>query len=123
MRVVVVGAGPAGAALSHVMARNEIDVTLLERQTDFAREFRGEGLQGSGARAIAQLGLGAELAALPQTSPNRFEIYIGERRAVSVELGPLLGDAGVHFVSQPVGHGQTGSIGKEHGVLLKTERD
>jgi len=37
-----VGAGPAGAALAYLLARRGIDVTLLERQTDFAREFRGE---------------------------------------------------------------------------------
>ena len=43
----MVGAGPAGAALAYLLARRNIDVTLLERQTDFACEFRGEALQPS----------------------------------------------------------------------------
>src|ERR1051325_7239125 len=56
-RVVVVGAGPAGAALSYLLARRGISVTLVERHTDFAREFRGEGLMPSGAAALAEMGL------------------------------------------------------------------
>src|SRR5262249_32914952 len=64
---VVVGAGPAGAALAYVLARRGIEVTLLERHTDFAREFRGEALMPSGVDAITQMGLGAALDALPQT--------------------------------------------------------
>ncbi|WP_425160350.1 FAD-dependent oxidoreductase, partial [Candidatus Binatus sp.] len=39
---VIVGAGPAGALLAYLLARRGVAVTLLERQTDFSREFRGE---------------------------------------------------------------------------------
>jgi 2-polyprenyl-6-methoxyphenol hydroxylase-like FAD-dependent oxidoreductase len=38
-------------------------VTLLERQTDFAREFRGEALMPSGVDAFAQMGLPRRVAA------------------------------------------------------------
>jgi NADPH-dependent 2,4-dienoyl-CoA reductase/sulfur reductase-like enzyme len=50
--VVVAGAGPAGAALSFLLARRGARVTLIERQTDFAREFRGEVLMLSGIDAF-----------------------------------------------------------------------
>src|SRR5205807_8004836 len=40
--VVIAGAGPAGASLAYLLARRGLGVPLLERQTDFAREFRGE---------------------------------------------------------------------------------
>ena len=40
--VVIVGAGPAGASLAYLLSGRGIQVTLLERQRDFAREFRGE---------------------------------------------------------------------------------
>ena len=38
--VAIVGAGPGGATLAYLLARNHIDVTLLERHDDFEREFR-----------------------------------------------------------------------------------
>lgn len=66
-RVAVVGAGPAGAALAYLLARNGVSVTLLERHADFAREFRGEGLQPSGIDCLVQMGLAAQLAEVPQT--------------------------------------------------------
>jgi hypothetical protein len=55
-QVAVAGAGPAGAALSYLLARRGIDVVLLERQTDFAREFRGEALMSTGVEAVRQMG-------------------------------------------------------------------
>jgi len=48
MRVIVVGAGPAGAALALLLARAGCSVTLLERETEFGRVFRGEGLMPLG---------------------------------------------------------------------------
>ena len=49
--VVIVGAGPAGASLAYLLSRRGIEVTLLERQRDFTREFRGEILMPSGSEA------------------------------------------------------------------------
>ena len=52
--LIVVGAGPAGASLAYLLAARGVDVTLVERQRDFAREFRGEVLmpeRRGGARA------------------------------------------------------------------------
>ena len=46
--VLIIGAGPAGASLAFVLASRGIAVTLIERQRDFAREFRGEGPMPSG---------------------------------------------------------------------------
>ncbi|MGO9453052.1 MAG: FAD-dependent oxidoreductase [Candidatus Binataceae bacterium] len=100
-QVVIVGAGPAGAALAYLLARRNIDVTLLERQTDFAREFRGEALMPSGIDAFAQMGLGAQLAALPQTRITVVELYQGATHLGRFEFAPGLGDIGPHVVSQP----------------------
>jgi len=65
-RVVIVRADPAGAALAYLVARRSIEVTLVERQTDFAREFRGEALMPSGIDAFAQMGLTGQFDGLPQ---------------------------------------------------------
>src|SRR5437899_12060321 len=88
-QIVVVGAGPAGAALSYLLARRGIAVTLLERHTDFAREFRGEALMPSGVDAFAQMGLGAALDRLPQTHIRRLEVYRGARCLFRVSIDDL----------------------------------
>ncbi len=102
MQVAIVGAGPAGAALALLLARRGIGVVLIERQTDFAREFRGEGLMPGGVDALEQMGLGAALDALPQSRVERIEIYQSQRRLIEIDLGVLGGiAAGPRFVSQP----------------------
>jgi 2-polyprenyl-6-methoxyphenol hydroxylase-like FAD-dependent oxidoreductase len=77
--VIVVGAGPAGAALSYILARCGIDTLLLERHADFDREFRGEGVQASGLRCLEQMGLADDVAALPQTRVERLTLGIAGR--------------------------------------------
>ncbi len=102
MRVAIVGAGPAGAALALLFARRGIEVALIERQSDFAREFRGEGLMPSGVDALQQMGLGAELDALPQAAVSEISVWLGARRVLT--LGVADGPADMplpRFVSQP----------------------
>ena len=53
LRVLVVGAGPTGAALSLLLARSGVEVLLVEREEDFGRVFRGEALMPNGVDAIA----------------------------------------------------------------------
>ena len=102
MRVAIVGAGPAGAALAYLFARRGIEVTLVERQSDFAREFRGEGLMPGGVDALRQMGLGAELDALPQARMRRLEVYLNGRRELALELSDLPAETPMpRFVSQP----------------------
>src|SRR5437899_6839158 len=99
-QIVVVGAGPAGAALAYLLARRGIRVSLLERHTDFAREFRGEALMPSGVDAFAQMGLGGRLDGLPQTHVRRLEVYRGARCLFRLTLADL-GVDGPRMVSQP----------------------
>jgi 2-polyprenyl-6-methoxyphenol hydroxylase-like FAD-dependent oxidoreductase len=99
-RAVVVGAGLAGAALSYLLARRGIEVTLLERHTDFAREFRGEGLMPSGVAAFAEMGLAKALDALPQTRIAGLDVFRRSRRLLHVTPEEL-GGVGPRIVSQP----------------------
>lgn len=77
--VLIIGAGPAGAGLAHLLAHRGIDVTLLERQSDFAREFRGEVLMPSGIEALEQMGLAEAMSDVPSQSLSSVEIYINGR--------------------------------------------
>src|SRR5580700_5528152 len=99
-RVVIVGAGPAGMALAYLMARRGVGVTVLESHHDFARAFRGEGLQQSGIDAFRQMGLGDRLDRLPQVLLESLEIYRGGRLRIRTSPGNL-GREGVRLVSQP----------------------
>lgn len=55
--VVVVGGGVAGAALATVLAREGIDVVVLERQLRFTDQVRGENLHPWGVAEAQRLGL------------------------------------------------------------------
>jgi 2-polyprenyl-6-methoxyphenol hydroxylase-like FAD-dependent oxidoreductase len=102
MRVAIVGAGPAGAALAYLLARRGIGVTLVERQTNFAREFRGEGLMPGGVDALRQMGLAAQLDALPQSRMTRLEIFLNGRRELTLDLAALPAATALpRFVAQP----------------------
>ena len=97
--VLIIGAGPAGAALAFLLARRGIAVTLLEKHRDFARAFRGEGLQASGINALVQMGLGDKLAQLPQVSVKFIELHRGGRLRTRINTEQL--GFAAQFVSQP----------------------
>jgi 2-polyprenyl-6-methoxyphenol hydroxylase-like FAD-dependent oxidoreductase len=99
-RVVIVGAGPAGMALAYLLARRGIGVTVLETHHDFARAFRGEGLQRSGIDAFRQMGLGEQFDRLPHSEFRTIEFYFDGRLAVRADAAGL-GRAEVRAVPQP----------------------
>ncbi len=86
--VVIVGAGPAGASLAYLLARQAIDVTLIERRRDFDREFRGEVLMPSGIEAFAQMGLRDALETAPTCDVPAGEVYLNKRKVFGIELNP-----------------------------------
>jgi 2-polyprenyl-6-methoxyphenol hydroxylase-like FAD-dependent oxidoreductase len=88
-RAVVVGAGPAGALLAYLLARRGVAVTLLERQTDFSREFRGEVLMPSGITALHEAGLRQKFSSLPHQALDTVELFRAERRLVSIPLANI----------------------------------
>jgi 2-polyprenyl-6-methoxyphenol hydroxylase-like FAD-dependent oxidoreductase len=99
-QVVIVGAGPAGMALAYLLARRDVTVTVLETHHDFARAFRGEGMQRSGIDALRQMGLGDQFDRLPHTEMRTIEIYTGGRLVVRADAAGL-GRGQVRLVSQP----------------------
>jgi 2-polyprenyl-6-methoxyphenol hydroxylase-like FAD-dependent oxidoreductase len=96
--VVIVGAGPAGAALAYLLARRGTRITLLERQVDFEREFRGEVLMPTGIDIFAQMGLGKALDTAPHQCVGGLELYRGVRRVLSL---PIPAGIDIRAVSQP----------------------
>jgi 2-polyprenyl-6-methoxyphenol hydroxylase-like FAD-dependent oxidoreductase len=103
--VIVVGAGPGGASLAFVLADRGVDVTLVERQRDFAREFRGEVLMPSGIHALEQMGLGEALRAAPRWQPDVAEIFLQQALVARLELDPAWFDG-----HPPLAISQTGLL-------------
>jgi 2-polyprenyl-6-methoxyphenol hydroxylase-like FAD-dependent oxidoreductase len=99
-RVVIVGAGPAGMALAYLLARRGVGTTVLETHQDFARAFRGEGLQQSGIDAFRQMGLGERLDRIPHIEVRTIEIYFGGRLRIRADPAGL-GRGQARLVSQP----------------------
>lgn len=70
----VVGAGPAGAMLSLLLARQGARVTLLEKHGDFDRDFRGDTLHPSTLELLDQIGLARSLLELPHQKVERAQL-------------------------------------------------
>jgi 2-polyprenyl-6-methoxyphenol hydroxylase-like FAD-dependent oxidoreductase len=74
----IVGAGPAGAVLALLLARQGVSVALLEGHEDFDRDFRGDALQPAALDVLGQMGLAdrvldlalAQHATFPSHTPS-----------------------------------------------------
>jgi 2-polyprenyl-6-methoxyphenol hydroxylase-like FAD-dependent oxidoreductase len=97
-QVVIVGAGPAGALLSYLLSSRGVHTILVERQSDFSREFRGEILMPSGIRALEEAGV--SLDQIATSEPETFEGYLNHRRFLRVENEDI-GETRPTAVSQP----------------------
>jgi 2-polyprenyl-6-methoxyphenol hydroxylase-like FAD-dependent oxidoreductase len=89
-RAIVVGAGPAGTLLAYMLARRGVPVTLLERQTDFSREFRGEILMPSGIAAMHEAGLRPQFDALLNLPIGTAQLFRGEQLVFTFALDSLV---------------------------------
>jgi 2-polyprenyl-6-methoxyphenol hydroxylase-like FAD-dependent oxidoreductase len=99
---IVIGAGPAGASLAFLLARAGIETTLIERRTDFSREFRGEVLMPSGVQALKQMGLGELLTSVPNRTIPEISAYMNGRQLFSETLSKAIFNGDLPLaISQP----------------------
>lgn len=99
---IIAGAGPAGAVLAYLLAERGVEVTLLERHHDFGREFRGEDMPPPGVDVFIQMGLGDELAALPNREITATDVYRNGRKRFAISWGGETGTYGSsRFIPQP----------------------
>jgi 2-polyprenyl-6-methoxyphenol hydroxylase-like FAD-dependent oxidoreductase len=73
--VVVVGGGIAGSALATVLARDGVDVLVLERQTSFRDKVRGETMLCWGVAEMLRLDLEKPLLEAGGSYHNRYIFY------------------------------------------------
>ena len=70
----VVGGGPAGAMLALLLARQGVEVTLLEAHRDFERDFRGDTLHASAMEILDEIGLADRLLKLRHAKVRHFTV-------------------------------------------------
>lgn len=71
----VVGGGPGGLLLAYLLGAAGLDVTLLEAQLDFDRDFRGDSLHPYTLEVLDRLGLAADLLRLPHHRAQYFRFH------------------------------------------------
>jgi 2-polyprenyl-6-methoxyphenol hydroxylase-like FAD-dependent oxidoreductase len=90
-RVCVAGGGPAGVMLGLLLARKGIDVVVLEKHTDFFRDFRGDTVHPSTLDLVDQLGFRAAFEAVPHTRLRTLDAVVGTMRLHPIDFGRLRG--------------------------------
>jgi 2-polyprenyl-6-methoxyphenol hydroxylase-like FAD-dependent oxidoreductase len=87
--ICVMGAGPAGALLSLLLAKQGHQVVLLERAGNFEREYRGEILQPSTLKLLHDLDMLEKILDLPHKVIDRGGIYDHDKRIMTFTMQEL----------------------------------
>jgi 2-polyprenyl-6-methoxyphenol hydroxylase-like FAD-dependent oxidoreductase len=69
----IVGCGPAGAMLGLMLARQGVDVVVVEKHQDFLRDFRGDDISPATIEILDDLGLADDFLALRPKQVQRVE--------------------------------------------------
>src|SRR3989475_1263003 len=77
-QICIVGGGPAGMMLGLLLARSGIRVTVLEKHSDFFRDFRGDTIHPSTLEILDELGMLDEFLKLPHQEVRQLRGQIGD---------------------------------------------
>src|SRR5215470_1650245 len=73
----IAGGGPAGMMLGYLLARAGIEVLVLEKHSDFLRDFRGDTVHPSTLETIYELGALEEFLKRPHQKVSQVRASIG----------------------------------------------
>jgi 2-polyprenyl-6-methoxyphenol hydroxylase-like FAD-dependent oxidoreductase len=89
VRCCIVGGGPAGMMLGHLLGRAGIDVVVLEKHNDFLRDFRGDTVHPSTLQVMDELGLIDGFLKLPHQQLQKLDGVVGGKPVRIADLGRL----------------------------------
>jgi 2-polyprenyl-6-methoxyphenol hydroxylase-like FAD-dependent oxidoreductase len=87
----IAGGGPAGMMLGLLLARQGVEVLVLEKHGDFLRDFRGDTVHPSTLRLLDELGLAEEFLRLPHQEVTRLGVTTDDGTFVVADFGRLTG--------------------------------
>src|SRR5882672_7848340 len=80
VRCCIAGGGPAGMMLGYLLARAGVKVAVLEKHSDFLRDFRGDTVHPSTLEVMHELGLLDEFLKRPHQEVRELGGEIGRTR-------------------------------------------
>ena len=87
----IAGGGPAGVMLGLLLARAGIAVVVVEKHSDFFRDFRGDTIHPSTIDLIDRLGLRERFDAIHQSAIRTLDVVVNGNRLTPVDFGHLHG--------------------------------
>jgi 2-polyprenyl-6-methoxyphenol hydroxylase-like FAD-dependent oxidoreductase len=87
----IAGGGPAGMMLGLLLARQGVEVMVLEKHGDFLRDFRGDTVHPSTLRLLDELGLADDFLELPHQEVTRVGVTTDDGTYVLADFGRLPG--------------------------------
>ena len=87
----IAGGGPAGMMLGLLLARQGVEVMVLEKHGDFLRDFRGDTVHPSTLRLLDELGLADEFLELPHQKVTRLGVTTDDGTYVLADFSRVPG--------------------------------
>jgi len=87
----IAGGGPAGMMLGLLLARQGVDVVVLEKHADFFRDFRGDTVHPSTLRILAEIGLAEAFLEVPHQEVVKLGVATDDGNFAFADFGRLPG--------------------------------
>ncbi|GAA1945576.1 FAD-dependent oxidoreductase [Microbacterium aquimaris] len=87
--VCIAGGGPAGVMLGLLLAREGVDVVVLEKHADFFRDFRGDTVHPATMNLLDDLGLRDAFDAIPHKPLPRLDAVVNGVRVHAIDFTSL----------------------------------
>ena len=87
----IAGGGPAGMMLGLLLARQGVDVVVLEKHADFFRDFRGDTVHPSTLNILAEIGLAEAFLKVPHQEVTKLGVATDDGNYAFADFGRLPG--------------------------------